>query len=380
MLNTNGYGYFAETLLNISQSSITSDKIIGDHVVALPTNITVPLIIPRSDMLPISQYSSPMGDSLFVVEKRFGKGQLFYVNINPILKAISSSYNQSVFYELESELLKDVNLQKFDPASMFKFDAAVKEISIRNNVEIRTDSVIFPTEVNVKQLDTIAEDGLHSFYNVTRIDFRGNSSLALSLDDVLVSNGNGFYAILQANSTFVVNSDNGSMGLTISTVGEETTLNDVRQITVTPTNSIQLTVRTPTVGASEVTFLEFYPEGSLRSSTRTYGQNLKATGTTEFTIMFSDSYSFLKNVKLGTSLQQDPSPTSFDELTAIPTGIFFAMLLILILIIISCITLILPERTIDKESAHALVVKQESTHALVVKQESAKHDACSDSH
>jgi hypothetical protein len=328
----------------MSALSTTSDKITGDLAIALPTNITVPLLKPAIDVASISQYSSSTGNSSFIVERTFGEGRLFYFNINPVLKAFDFSTNQSAFQELISVLLKDVNLKKLDPNAIFNFDAVVKEISARNTVEIKTPSAIFPTQTNLKQIDIVAEDGSHTFCNVTHIEYQSNYSLAMITDNVLLNNGNGFYATIETNSTIVINSVNGLMSLAITTDKGETLLNGVSEITITPTNSIRLTTRTPSIKATEVSFLEFYPEGSLRSSTRTYGQNLKVTGTTEFTIMLSDSYSFLKNVKLGTSFQQDPPQLNFNELSTIPAAIFSALSLTLIIIPVICFTLILPRK------------------------------------
>ena len=85
----------------------------------------------------------------------------------------------------------------------------------------------------------------------------------------------------------------------------------------------------------EVSFIEIYSQGALHWRTRTYGQNLKVTGLTEFSTMLSDSYSALDNVKLGASFQRDPPIVMFDELATLPTTIFWTLLLLPIFVSIS---------------------------------------------
>jgi hypothetical protein len=347
VLNTNGYGYFAQMLFNISTSLIPCDKLRGSNVTALPMNITVPLLIPRIDVAPISEYSSPTGGSPFVVEKDFGKGKLLYVNIHPIVKAMAFPTSKSMFHELIGELLNDVCLQKLDPNTRFTFDAFVKEISARKNVEVRTHSIIFPTEMDIKQFDIETETDFYTFHDVKHIEIKGSSNLTIGVNNVLISNGHGFYSNLAINSTFTIVSSEGFMDIVVTTDMEEITLKEASRITVAPRNLVQLVVRMPTVIAEEVMFMEFYPEGSLKSLTRTYGQNLKVIGETEFMVILSDSYSVIKNVTLGTSFQQDPQPLAFDEFSTIPTFILYVLLLVLLVIGIT--TLVMSEKAVNTE-------------------------------
>jgi len=84
----------------------------------------------------------------------------------------------------------------------------------------------------------------------------------------------------------------------------------------------------PKVNASEVNFIEFYPQSNLQWQTRTYGQNLRVAGGTTFSVILSDSYSIIDNIKLGESYQRDPPIVMFDELATIPTAIFWTLLLL----------------------------------------------------
>jgi len=118
------------------------------------------------------------------------------------------------------------------------------------------------------------------------------------------------------------------MNLKITADGKDFDLASVSLISITPSKIIQLLARTPRVSASKVNFIEFYPQGSIQWRTRTYGQNLKITGLTEFSVVLSDSYSALENVKLGSSFQRYPPIVMFDVLSTFPTAIFWTLILL----------------------------------------------------
>jgi len=75
----------------------------------------------------------------------------------------------------------------------------------------------------------------------------------------------------------------------------------------------------------ELTVVEVPPPAY---GTRTYGQNLKVAGLTQFSVMLSDSHGALTNVKLGASFECDPPIVMFDELSVFPTVIFWTLLLL----------------------------------------------------
>jgi hypothetical protein len=144
----------------------------------------------------------------------------------------------------------------------------------------------------------------------------------------MISNGQGFYATLKPNGTFIIEPCEGAFNLEIATEEAKHYITHAEQISITPYGSIQLLARTPKVSANEAAFIEFYTLGSLNWQTQTYGQNLNVNGETSFQIILSDSYTMLKDVKLGKSFKRDPPIVLFDEFSTIPTAIFwFAVLL-----------------------------------------------------
>jgi len=203
----------------------------------------------------------------------------------------------------------------------------VKEIALSNDVKIETTSLLFPLKLELGQVDVDAENSSYSFYNATSITMSEYPTVIFRANNAMIQKGNGFYADFQINSTFSVEPSKGSLNLKITVNDKEFNLSDVSLVSITPKNTIQLLTRTPKVSASEVTFIEFYPQGSLQWRTRTYGQNLTVTGLTEFSIVLSDSYTALDDVKLGSSFQRDPPIVTFDISSTLPTAIFWSLLL-----------------------------------------------------
>ncbi len=330
VLNTNGHGYFADDLFSISNSTVNAQRIEGKNLkVDLPCEVPVQVLTSKNtSTTTLSHYIASLYETPFISHQNYGSGELFYVNIYPIIKTMHENNCQPAFYEILGKLLDDLNLTKLNPDAMLSFDGYVKEIYISNDVRIETSSLLFPLKLELKQVDVEAEDGSHIFHNVTSITITEYSNAIIEADSVIIKDGEGFYAVLQINSTFTVKPSIGSLNLKITTKNEEINLNHVNQFSITPSDSAQLLARTPTLNASQVTFVEFYPFGSLQWRTRTYGQNLNVTGSTQFSVTLSDSYSALKNVKLGASFQRDPPIVTFDVFSTFPTAIFWTLLLL----------------------------------------------------
>jgi len=336
VLNTNGYGFFSDYLFSISNSTAGAQRIDSQNQrIHLPPNVLVPILLSKNgNATTLSSYIAVPYETPFILQQNYGTGELFYVNIYPIIKAMREKSTQPAFSELSGKLLNDLNLTKVNPDTILSFDGYVREIYLSNGVKAGTHSLLFPLELELKQVDVEAEDGFHTFHNVTNIAITEYSRAIIEADSVIIENGEGFYAVVRINSTFTVKPSAGSLNLKITTKDEEINLSDINQFSITPSDSVQLLARTPTLNASQVTFVEFYPSGSLQWSTRTYGQNLKVAGLTQFSVMLSDSYSALTNVKVGASFERDPPIVMLDELSAFPTALFWTLLLLPISVVI----------------------------------------------
>lgn len=330
ILNTNGYNFFGKTLFSLKNDIFKAEKIEGTKTILnLPRQVIMPKLTLKNPTTSIlSKYMGSKSEVPFIVKQNYGKGKFFYVNVYPIIKAMYKNESRSEFYNILGELLEDLNLPKINPNTILNFDGYVKEIRLNNGSSIETSSLIFPLKLTIKQLDVRTKNETVTLFDVTGIEIKNYSKLFIETRNLTISDGQGFYATLKFNSTFLVKPSSGLLNLKINTVKERIHITHVEQVSITPYNLIKLLARTPRINASRATFIEFYPSSSLYWRTRTYGQNLHITGLTSFRIPLSDSYTVLKDVKLGDSFTRDPPIVMFDELSTLPTAIFWTLLLL----------------------------------------------------
>jgi hypothetical protein len=328
ILNTNGYYSFANNLFSVENSTLNAEKIeMEKEVLNLHTKIAVPkLTLKNATKISVLSYYVGLNDETpFIVKQKFGNGELFYVNIKPIVEALRKD-EAPAYYSLLSSLLEDLNLPKIRPDFVLSGDGYVKEIQLRNSVDIETASLIFPIKTTLKQIEIRTSNGTVAFLNVTSIKIKNYSKLLVKTENLTISNGQGFYATLKLNSAFIIKPCEGTFNVEIATKEAKRSITHVEQISIVPYGAIQLLARTPKVIANEATFIEFYTLGSLNWRTRTYGQNLNVNGEVSFQIILSDSYTLVKNVELGGSFERDPPIVMFNELSTIPIAIFWTLL------------------------------------------------------
>ena len=330
ILNTNGYYSFANNLFSVENSTLNTEKIeMGKEILNLHTKIAVPkLTLKNATKISVLSYYVGLNDETpFIVKQNFGNGELFYVNIKPIIEALRKD-EAPAYYPLLGSLLEDLNLPKIRPDFVLSEDGYVKEIQLKNDVSVETVSLIFPLKTTVKQLEIKTSDRTITFFNVTSIKMEGYSKLLVKTENLTISDGQGFYATLKLNSAFIIEPCEGAFNLEIVTEEAKHYITHVEQISIVPYVAIQLLARTPKVSANETTFIELYADGSLYLQTQTYGQNLNVNRTTSFQITLSDSYTMLGNVKLGKFFEREPPIVMFDELSTIPVALFYSLLLL----------------------------------------------------
>jgi hypothetical protein len=332
VLNTNGGGFFTDALLSTSNSTIFVQQIKGNA-----TELQLPFELPMSitnlkdnSVRTLSYYTGVAGESPFVLQKDYDNGgELFYVNLQPIIQAMQTSSNQSAFYDLIGKLLDGLNLAKSTSTTpLSSFNGYVKEIRLRNNATIQTDSLLFPIEVKLENVEVREGNSSFIFYNVTSIAMSNYSRAIIETDNAVTQDGNGLYAEFQVNSTFSIWPSSGSIDLKITANHTTYDVGSVNSLLIKPTSSVQLQVRMPTVSALGVAFTEFYLQNYRQLTTQINGQNLDATGLTEFSIMISDNYKAISNLSLGSSFQLSSETPQYDPLASLSTGIFWFLILL----------------------------------------------------
>ena len=185
VMNTNGNGSFANDLFSNSNATVSVQNIDDNGTkVNLPHILSVPdLVIKDNNVIAVSNYSGSGYIVPFITQKNYENGgELFYVNVYPIVNAMQNSNNQSEFYGLLGKLLNGINLKILPSATSFPIlNGYVKQISLKNNVQIETNSILFPSELNLKQVEVKSDNSSNIFYNVTSITLNDYSNVIIQL-------------------------------------------------------------------------------------------------------------------------------------------------------------------------------------------------------
>ena len=311
----------------------------------LPTEIKVIPVLSKTGIDELSVYSTAQTKSPFAARALVGKGELIYVNIYPLVKAVNSSdILRSSLYSVLGNLLplSSINLPKYDSkVTPWIMNDSVPFLIFANAtlsgvVNTRSSSIVFPSEVTLEKIDP--HTGTHELFlqKVTSLAGEAETSINVLASKVEINWGRGFYAslivadpeirIVDGNS-LIIGLDNGS---TIEFSPESST-------TLSIDGAVNCFARTPLVqNEGNSIFERAYSLHSYYSDFRTLGEDLHFKGSIEFIASLSDAYSFATDVAYNGSVERQPPILRWDELKSLensaPWLIFFASLFAVLLL------------------------------------------------
>jgi hypothetical protein len=333
VLNTNGYGYFANEMLKADGPAIKVDTIISDsEKTTLPVELTVPKLLPKmEDVEAIAYYRSQQSISIYAVKERMGSGVITYVNVYPIMKAIGSSENRSMFYETLGRLLScaDIRLEPF--RYTFPVTTAFKQVKMSGNIEVNTPSMLFPLCVNLGKVEiTYGNHSIASLLNVTGLETLNGGNIVIVASNLTLSDGKGFYSTLTFEGKVVIRYEDNNASIILSTAnGDITKISDIDRITIgSDDGSVMLYARQPSIRVQGMaSFKERYSSGAIYQRTQTLGQDLSINGTVKLNIYLSDVYTWASLLDASGSFQRSPPLLQYDELTSLPQALFWSLIL-----------------------------------------------------
>jgi hypothetical protein len=148
VLNSNGLGSFGKLLFASSSKQILPQYVASSQEnLSLPNGISVPTLELRDKNQKIlSNFTSGVDNSPFIIEANLGKGQLFYVNIAPITPITSYINNndsqKQLIYKITDKLLNVIGLEKYDLSPIYSTNglAAENSTSISTGTNVSTGS------------------------------------------------------------------------------------------------------------------------------------------------------------------------------------------------------------------------------------------------
>jgi hypothetical protein len=335
VLNTNGYGYFAERMLARDNSTIEAREVGGaSQSITLPAKVTVPAFSSKHGGVEvIANYKSQSGFSAYAVREEIGSGEIVYVNLYPIVETIGQTREKATFYSLLGRLLQlaEVQLEPFRYVSP-PLTATFKEVEMSGDIHVNASSLLFPIKVDFENVKVMDNNGkTSSIFNVTGLRLFNYGNVSILSSNLALSEGRDFYSKLNFKDDVTITFNDSSVSVVLTTRnGNTVQFDNVKILSIKSYGQIDLYAREPTISVQgSAYFKELY---SLR--TRTQGQDLKINGTIALKMYLSDIYSWASSFDASGVFERSPPLLSYNELASLPQAIFWSIIILLIFLVI----------------------------------------------
>jgi hypothetical protein len=344
VLNTNGYGYFAERMLARDNSTIEAREVSGaSWGVTLPAKVTMQTFSPKHGGVEvIANYKSQSGFSAYAVREEIGSGEIVYVNLYPIVETIGQTQEKATFYSLLGRLLQPAEVQlepfRYVPPPL---TAAFKEVEMSGDIHVNASSLLFPIKVGFENVKVVDNSGKTlSIFNVTGLRLFNYGNVSISSSNLTLSEGRDFYSKLKFKDDATITFNDSSVSVALTTKdGNTVQFNNVKTLLIKNYGQIDLYAREPTISVQgSAYFKELYSSDAIYQRTRTQGQDLKINGTIALKMYLSDIYSWASSFDASGVFERSPPLLSYDELASLPQAALWSIVLVLIFIILVFIT------------------------------------------
>ncbi|MGB7956706.1 MAG: hypothetical protein WCF23_22265, partial [Candidatus Nitrosopolaris sp.] len=343
VLNTNGYGSIANSLFNISDSSLLeTGNLISNNSnnhYSLSANEKLIRIRTTSNSqendMPISFYVPTQGKtSVFATEANVGQGKITYINIYPILSNHFNNKKQATeAYMMLGKIAKILDLSPHDspPLNFKNIPAIFRGMTGSGNIDVHTSSVVYPsyTSLNEMRITTSDHKNIVSLANITDLNIDGYRDIDLHLDhnnNISLTNGKGLYSdlVLKSNNTSAINfilADN--YGNPKTTTRSDPTISgisgskpfhfdNVSNIKIINKDPVHVYVRQPNISINKgnATFNELYSNAFYAT-----GQDVRVSGTVYLSVDMSDSYTLASHISMAGSIQKLTPVSPYNAMT-----------------------------------------------------------------
>ena len=319
ILNTNGYGTFADSLFNLNSTLLETNKIITNSgKELLLDSASNQISVSSKNIIPIAFYNSPIGkSSVFFAEESIGIGQIKYLNIYPIiinLKENKTRMQES--YKIFGDILDLVELklksnESYQP-NIRDMKVNFKDITGIGNIMINTTSLVFPEGPRLREI-TIKENHMDvTIANVTKLKLDGYSHVILYGDYISLKDGKGLYGNIRGNLTNMFFKDNAIVE--VITDNNLYHFDNVTDISIRNNELLQVYARQPSLNMQGNITIS-YPKGSeLIKKIGSTATEINVLGNVTLTLFMSDSYSYGNDIVINGSIERTPIRTYFDEI------------------------------------------------------------------
>ena len=316
ILNTNGYGSIANYIINAS-TKYTDNFNDGK-------NMSIKYISSKS-LGNISQFFPnkllQSTSNILGVEAAIGRGKLTYLDIYPTL--LNRQNNSLV--PILSNLSAMLPMKPFEsiPSNFKEIRGIFKEMFANGTIKVTTAATIFPSDIKYNKVVITTGKRPVSLSNVTNISIGNYDNVILNADNISFGNGRGLYARLIFGSngnthySFLNLSFPAGMNTEISLMsnkGEILHFSNVSKVHIENRDPIYLYAREPNISINNgnITLNELYPL-ELYARGQASSKNLQIQGNALFSVLISDSFTFLSSISVDGTAIRAGGVTSFNE-------------------------------------------------------------------
>ncbi|WP_371803557.1 hypothetical protein [Candidatus Lokiarchaeum ossiferum] len=333
VFNTDLNGYWTEQLLFSENITFQTNSIVNDELstINLPYEVEIPKfeLKDNSNVTEIWKYqsTSEKHNSVFLMKKRIGTGNLTYINLSPLRDLL---YRNDAIESQDSKLLTNIinllNLERMSERNWNEEYNGTTDKIYLENCSITTNTLIFPEDLLVSELEIVfLNDSTQLIEDLASLEILSNEKMILQSENAQIQTGIGFYNHLVFNNSIISFSGNNYAHISYEKDNEEFITEMIREIRIkSELNLSKAYFRDATIEADYTRFENWrnsYYETSSTIRDREYN------GSICFNTDLGDPIIIVKNIVIKDGIPNDiivnPSSNNerspfFDDIHALP--------------------------------------------------------------
>lgn len=311
-----------------NNEKIKVSKILGktDNL-TLPTKIEVIPLNVKENVEVMGWYAGDSGTAPFATRTHINGKDVIYSNVYPLIETLLSNEESKtqIFLNLGNLIsIIGLDLPKYNgnPPWIGDINAFVfKEALISGTIEVKSNSVLFPSKFSPIKLNMTSKNQQRSLFNVTSLTVEGNDNISLHASNLKILQGMGFYTQIYTNNPKItVSGDNITLNIGYSN-GTYAALSYSSALELSFYNDHALYIRKPDfLIDGTALFKEAYVWGQQLThkfkgvvKTDIYKNDVQINGTIEFNVPLSGTFTHARGFTWSGPVKLDVSLIKWDE-------------------------------------------------------------------
>jgi len=269
----------------------------------------------------------------FATRTHINGKDVIYINVYPLIETLlSNEESKTQLFRNLGNIISIIGLYlpKYNgnPPWIGDINAFVfKEALISGTIEVKSNSVLFPSKFSPIKLNMTSKNQQRSLFNVTSLNVEGNDNISLHASNLKILQGIGFYTQIYTNSPKItVSGDNITLNIGYSN-GTYVSLNYNSDLELSFYNDHTLYLREPEFLINgTATFKEAYIWGLQLTykfkevvKTDIYKNDVQINGAIEFNVPLSGTFTHARDFTWSGPVKLDVALIKWDEWAILTT-------------------------------------------------------------